>query len=192
MANGGGTSSTSGLFTAGATPGTYANTVVATSGGMTGTATVTVNPGTPIVSAIAPVNGSTVGGVSVTISGSNFVNGAAVMLGGTPATNGTFNFSVRLRDYRENGPGVTNLFTMTVAPPPSFALALSLNGVGTNSQAQLSLLGTTGQRQVVETSSNLSEWLPLATNLTATNLFQLTETNTMQYRARFYRGIVRP
>ncbi len=36
-------------------------------------------------------------------------------LSGTPATNGTFTFTVRLRDYAENS--VTNTFIMTVAPP---------------------------------------------------------------------------
>ena len=39
-------------------------------------------------------------------------------LSGTPATNGTFHFTVRLRDYRENGAGVTNPFTMTVTGNP--------------------------------------------------------------------------
>ena len=42
---GGGTISASGLFTAGTTPGTFTNTVTATSNGKTGTATVIVTPG---------------------------------------------------------------------------------------------------------------------------------------------------
>jgi hypothetical protein len=114
------------------------------------------------------------------------------VLSGTPATNGTFSFTIGLWDYRENGVGVTNGFTMTVARPPPFSLALTLSGIGTNSQAQLSLFGTTGQRQVVETSSNLVQWRPLATNLTVTNHYRLTETNTLQHPARFYRGVVGP
>ncbi|HMJ64365.1 MAG TPA: Ig domain-containing protein, partial [Candidatus Binatia bacterium] len=113
------------------------------------------------------------------------------VLSGTPATNDTFSFTLRLRDYRENSPGVTNAFTMTVGPPPPFSLALTLSGIGTNSQAQLSLFGTTGQRQVVETSSNLTQWLPLATNLSVTNYY-LTETNLSQHAERFYRAVVRP
>jgi hypothetical protein len=36
-------------------------------------------------------------------------------LSGTPTTNGTFHFTLRLRDYRENKSGVTNAFAMTVA-----------------------------------------------------------------------------
>jgi hypothetical protein len=113
-------------------------------------------------------------------------------LSGTPATNGTFNFSVRLRDYRENSGGVTNLFTMRVASAPPFSLALSLSGVAQNSEAQLSLYGTTGQRQVVQTSSDLSQWAPLATNLTGTNLFRVMEADLFQHDARFYRAVVNP
>jgi hypothetical protein len=113
-------------------------------------------------------------------------------LSGTPTTNGTFHFSIRLRDYRENSGGVTNVFTMTVASAPPFSLGLSLSGAGTNSQAQLSLFGTTGQRQVVQTSSNLSQWAPLATNINATNLLRVTETNTSLHRTRFYRAVVTP
>jgi hypothetical protein len=113
-------------------------------------------------------------------------------LTGTPATNGTFTFTVRLRDYRENGAGVTNPFTMTVASPPPFSLALTVSGAGTNTLAQLSLFGPTGQRQVVEISSNLAQWISLATNLTGTNLFRVVETNATQHPAQFYRGAVRP
>ncbi|GEM_PF-816055 len=113
-------------------------------------------------------------------------------LRGTPTTIGTFNFSIRLRDYGENSSGVTNEFTMTVMPAPSFSLALSLSGTGTNSQAEVSLFGTAGQRQVVQTSSNLLQWAPLATNLNATSLFRVTETNPSQHRARFYRAGLAP
>jgi hypothetical protein len=52
VVNGGGSiNSASGIFTAGATPGAFANTIVATSGGLTASATVTVLAG-PVVSII--------------------------------------------------------------------------------------------------------------------------------------------
>lgn len=111
-------------------------------------------------------------------------------LSGTPATHGTFSFSILVRDYRENSRGVTNTFTMTVAPAPTFSLALSIAGAGTNDQAQLSVFGTAGQRQVVQVSSNLAQWNRLATNVSGTNLFRIVETNTAQQRARFYRAII--
>lgn len=114
------------------------------------------------------------------------------VLSGKPATNGMFSFSVRVRDYREDGFGVTNTFSMTVAPPPPFSLALSITDVGANREAQLSLFGISGQQQIVQVSSNLSQWVPVATNLMATNLFRVTETNARQYGMRFYRAVTDP
>lgn len=41
---------------------------------------------TPSISAVSPTNGSTAGGTLITITGANFVSGATVSLGATPAT----------------------------------------------------------------------------------------------------------
>lgn len=57
---GGGTISTAGLFSAGTTPGTYANTVTATSGSISGTATVTVTQGQVATITVSP-NPATMG-----------------------------------------------------------------------------------------------------------------------------------
>jgi hypothetical protein len=54
VVGGGGTISSTGLFTAAATPGTFANTVKATSGGISGTATVTITVGPLASLTIAP------------------------------------------------------------------------------------------------------------------------------------------
>jgi hypothetical protein len=51
---GGGTIGSTGLFTAGPTPGTYTNTVKATSGGLSGTATVIVSAGTLASISVTP------------------------------------------------------------------------------------------------------------------------------------------
>ena len=102
------------------------------------------------------------------------------------------NFGIRLRDYHENSGGVTNIFTMTVTLAPPFSLGLMVSGVGSNRQAELTLHGTTGQRQVVETSSDLKQWMPLATNLSAMNLFHVTEAITPPPLTRFYRALVSP
>ena len=56
VAAGGGTIGSAGLFTAGTTPGTYANTVTATSGGITGTATVTVATGPLATITLSPTS----------------------------------------------------------------------------------------------------------------------------------------
>ncbi|MDQ6630870.1 MAG: Ig domain-containing protein, partial [Verrucomicrobiota bacterium] len=70
------------------------------------------------------------------------------LLSGMPATNGVFNFSVRLRDYHETAIGASQSFTLNVAPPPRPQLTLSIVGQGESSNARLLLYGTTGQRQV--------------------------------------------
>ena len=113
-------------------------------------------------------------------------------LAGTPTANGGFNFTVRVRDYHEGADGLSWAFSLNVASPPPVVLALSIVGYGTNSLAQALLYGTTGQRQVVQVSSNLVDWTPIATNAAGTNFFQLVEANALQFPQRFYRANVLP
>jgi len=111
---------------------------------------------------------------------------------GTPTANGLFNFTIRVRDYHETGAGLTQSFTMNVVQPPPAQLAVSLSGQGTNTQAQVTLTGQAGQRQAIQTSSNLANWTPVVTNVSGTNLFQFSETNALLHPRRFYRSIVVP
>ncbi len=111
---------------------------------------------------------------------------------GRPATNGVFTFSLRVRDYHEGSAGVTRLVALNVTPPPAVQLALSIIGQGAGSQSQLLLHGATGQRQIIQVSSNLSDWTPLATNSSGTNLLQLIESRPLQFPQRFYRAVVVP
>ena len=113
-------------------------------------------------------------------------------LSGTPATNGSFSFTLRVRDYHEASAGITRTFPLSIAPAPSPQLALTLTGQGSNSQAHLLLSGVTGQRQVIQGSLHLSNWVPLATNVSGTNLFQFVESNLFQFPQRFYRAVVYP
>ena len=69
-------------------------------------------------------------------------------------------------------------------------LALSIVGQGVDSEPQLILLGTAGQRQVIQASDDLRNWAPMATNASATNLFQFFETNRWQFPQRFYLAVV--
>ncbi len=73
--------------------------VVRNPDGQTGTrgAAFTYTPApAPVVSAISPVKGSSTGGTVVTVTGSNFVPGATVLLGSTPATNVSFSSATTL------------------------------------------------------------------------------------------------
>ena len=56
----------------------------------TPTRTPTPVPGAPVVSSIAATSGPASGGTSITVTGSNFVNGATVKIGGAAATNVAF------------------------------------------------------------------------------------------------------
>jgi hypothetical protein len=67
-------------------------------------------------------------------------------------------------------------------------LAISI----TNNQTWIVLSGATGQKQIIQISSNLFDWTPVATNSSGTNLFQFTESNPLQFPQRFYRAIILP
>jgi len=76
---GGGTISTSGLFTAASSPG-GPYSVNASGGGLHGTAQVTVAPSAPSISAVSPTSGGA--GTIITITGSNLGGTTAVTIGG--------------------------------------------------------------------------------------------------------------
>ncbi len=78
VANGGGTiNASSGVFTAGLTVGTYNNTVIATSGAITGTATVTVTsapPPPPLVDLLTAAPNGIMAGTAVTCISGGIIN----------------------------------------------------------------------------------------------------------------------
>jgi len=113
-------------------------------------------------------------------------------IAGIPTTNGVFNFTIRVRDYHETGTGLTQSFAMNVAPLPPAQLALSALGQGTNTEARVTLNGPAGQRQAIQTSSNLVNWSSVVTNASGTNYFLFIETNALRHPARFYRSMVVP
>jgi len=106
---------------------------------------------------------------------------------GTPTTGGIFNFTVRVRDYHQIGSGLSQNITLSITSPPPVQLAIS--GV-TNGQAQIEFFGTPGQQQIIEVSSNLMDWTPIATNTFVTNFFQLNTSNVLQFPSQFYRSII--
>jgi hypothetical protein len=57
----------------------------------------------------------------------------------------------------------------------------------TNNVFQLELSGVAGNNYVLQTSTNLIDWTPLATNMATTNLFYLTDPGASNYPRRFYR-----
>ncbi len=165
VVNGGGSIGGAGLFTAGTTPGTYTNTVQATSGGFSGTATVTVTAGalatievTPATATLAISNsqqftavGRDVGGNVVAINptwavvaGGGSVDIATGMFtAGT--TSGTYTNSVRASVGNLAGFATVHvtsgaLASITVSPSPV--------SVQTNGTQQFVAVGRDGSGNV--------------------------------------------
>lgn len=78
VVNGGGTIDASGLFTAGLPAGTFANTIRATAGGVTQTATITVSALLPIADAGGPYSGVEGQPVALSALGSSDPNGGSL------------------------------------------------------------------------------------------------------------------
>lgn len=144
VASGGGTISANGLFTAGTVPGTYANTVVATSGSLTSRATVIVtvgslasvtvtpNPDTLMVSGTrqyTAVGRDAAGNViqitptwSVTNGGGTIAASTGIFTAGTVA--GSFVNTIRATSGAVSGSATTvvtagALATLTITPSPA-------------------------------------------------------------------------
>ena len=143
VVNGGGTiNATSGVFTAGAVAGTFSNTVQATSGGISGTATVVVTTGPALTTITVTPNPASVstGGtqqftavgrdgngtvVAITpvwtvVNGGGTIN-AATGLFTAGATAGTFNNTVTATSGTVSG---TATVIVTSAPPPGPTISL--------------------------------------------------------------------
>jgi hypothetical protein len=143
IASGGGTISPSGLFTAGTTVGTFASTVVATSGSLSASATVTVTPG-PLAAITVTPNPVTLGTgttqqytavgrdasgnvVAITptwsvINGGGTINGAGLFTAGTAS--GTYANTVQA-----SSGGIAGTATVTVTPGPLATIIVTPNPV---------------------------------------------------------------
>ena len=154
-------------------------------------------PTTSLVGAAYTNNFVAVGGIPIydwEITSGALPSGLALdsftgALTGTPLTNGIFHFTVRVRDYHPAAPGLSQDVTLSVIPA-SVQLTLSVTRLSGSDHAQLVLAGPAGQHQVIQISTNLIDWQPLATNITGTNVFQVTEINPPQTRSRYYRAVI--
>ncbi len=87
-----------------------------------------------------------------------------------------------------NSVQATAAFTITNAPTVYFT---GVNALGNNA-FELSLSGTAGASYILQTSTNLTDWVNLSTNIPTTSLFNLTDPNTGGAPYRFYRVIEQP
>jgi hypothetical protein len=54
-------------------------------------------------------------------------------------------------------------------------------------QLQLGFAGAVGGNYVLQASTNLATWTPIATNLASTNFFNLADPSATNFPIRFYR-----
>jgi hypothetical protein len=115
-----------------------------------------VAPATPTITSISPTSGPTAGGTQITLTGTNFVSGATVRVGGVAATGVTFTSATQLRATtpagaagvaalqvtNPSGQSVTlnNAFTYT-APAPTLTSLTPTSGP-TAGGTQITLTGT--------------------------------------------------
>lgn len=90
-----------------------------------------------------------------------------------------------------NAPGAANnkicfieVASLTAPPPPQ----LLSTTVQSNGALQFSLFGSAGRSYIIEGSTNLMNWTPLATNAPVSNLIQFIDAGATNYPSRFYRG----
>jgi hypothetical protein len=114
------------------------------------------------------------------------------VISGSPHTNGIFGFTVRVRDYHENGSALTRDFLLEVIAPAPLKLAIERAGQPDHLKVRIDLTGPLGQQQIIQVSTNLSSWSGIVTNHSGTNLFSVTETNLSQFGQSFYRAMVIP
>ena len=86
-------------------------------------------------------------------------------------------------------PSLSELFQEQATNPPAFTSpALQADG-----QFHVTLVGLSpGRTNVVETSANLSSWVPLATNVSETTTADFTDPRAESILQRFYRLVTSP
>ena len=114
-----------------------------------------------------------VGATNVTLAVSNF----------QPVQAGSY----RVRVSNPLGVVKSEYADLVPASPPRLASCVATGTEG----ATLRIQGAPYQMYVVECSTDLSHWTPLATNLMATNLWEYLDRSATNFSRRFYRAVVR-
>jgi hypothetical protein len=83
----------------------------------------------------------------------------------------------------------TNFYNSIVVSALFSVQPLYFTGTGfrPNQQLQLGFMGVTGSNYVLQASTNLTTWMPLTTNLAATNWFNFIDPKATNFPYRFYR-----
>jgi large repetitive protein len=162
-----------------------------------GTSTgVVVTDGLPaglsFVSAIASQGTVTSGSGIITCNVGNLSSGAnatiAITVSSTIAGTFTNKASVAGNEVDlnlDNNASEANVAIQTLVPPHLVAASTQANG-----SFQLTLIGQVGDAYVIQASTNLVNWTPVATNIIAgTGAYKFTDTNAPSFRQRYYRAV---
>ncbi|MBN9391142.1 MAG: IPT/TIG domain-containing protein [Chloroflexi bacterium] len=121
---GGGTINSSGLYTAGATAGSFPASVVATRDSITGSAGVVITLPAPTITAISPVTGANNVTTTITISGTNFAATPTVKLGTTSLTGVTLVSATRVTAVVPAGLAA-GVYNLTLTNPDNQQVSLT-------------------------------------------------------------------
>jgi len=168
----------------------------------TGTLTITVIPTAPTVTSIAPNSGTTAGGTSVAIIGTNFTGATAVKFGATNATSYTINSATSITATSPAGAAGTVDITVTnangtsptnasdqytfVAPPVANAVSITVAHGSTSNPVTLNITGGAPTGVAVATQAAHGTATASGTSITYTpsasysgpDSFTYTATNT--------------
>jgi phospholipase C len=100
----------------------------------------------------------------------------------------TFQNIFNVRPYLNDAANATDLSDLFISAMPITAAKLSAPQL-TNALFQFSVSGTTGSNYIIQTSSNLNDWLPILTNPSP---FMFVDTNNPGRVPQFYRGVAAP
>ncbi len=151
-------------------------------------------PGTPALAppGITPNGGSFNGSVNVvlqhpdasamiryTLDGTLPTNNSAVFSGAIILTN---NLTVRAKAFEAGFNNSVAANAVFFIDPSQFTSVSLTNGV-----VHLFFAGSSGQTYVLQASTNLVNWVPVATNIAPAGIFEMTDPDAANFQSRFYR-----
>jgi hypothetical protein len=93
--------------------------------------------------------------------------------------------------YDDNSGSFTATFTIsTLSPVP--APSIESGGFAANGTMQLQLSGLAGKDYVLQSSTNLSSWISIGTNVPVATPFYMTDPAATNFPNRFYRAVQQP
>jgi len=123
-----------------------------------------------------------------------FLNQTNLVAGDTNLTTLSLT-NVQLSDAGNYSVMVTNLYGSVTSAPASLVVytnatpTLTVDSGSTNGQFQFDISGVAGLNYSVQASTNLVDWVPLATNVSP---FTFIDTNAVLFPQRFYRSVFTP